>query len=147
MADSELPPFMTAASEFDTEALLEFWRWRVPTSATPLFISVFGDWVFGAPDGSIWSLSVLEADYRQIASDSAEYNRLKSSFDWMEENFIAGWQEIAQRHGLTPTPGQCLGWRRHPILGGKFQPDNLQLFDMVVYQSIMGQLHASLQAS
>jgi hypothetical protein len=147
MSNSELPPFMISAEEFDTTALLHFWRWLIPHSATPLFLSVFGDWVFGAPDGSIWALSVLEGTYRQIARDSAEYNRLKSSFDWLDETFIAGWQEIAHRQGLVPRTGQCLGWRVHPRLGGPFQADNLQLFDMTVYQTLMGQLHSSVRAS
>jgi hypothetical protein len=134
---------MISADEFDTNALLQFWRWLVPGSATPLFVSVFGDWVFGAPDGSIWALSVLEGTYDQIAHDSSEYNRLKSSFDWLDQTFIASWQEIAHRNGLVPRAGQCLGWRVHPILGGPFQADNLQLFDMTVYQALMGQLHSS----
>ena len=31
---------MTTANEFDTEAMLEYWRWLVPPAVTPLFISV-----------------------------------------------------------------------------------------------------------
>jgi hypothetical protein len=145
MTESELPAFMISVDGFDTEALLEFWRWLVPRSATPLFISVFGDWVFGVPDGSLWALSLLEGDFRKIADSSSEYNRLKSSFEWMDQTFMAGWQEIAHRHGLTPRADQCIGWRIHPTLGGPFKPDNLQLFDMLAYQCIMGQLHESLQ--
>jgi len=145
MTESPLPPFMTSTEEFDTETLLAAWRWLVPRTATPLFVSVFGDWVFGAVDGSIWALSVLDGDYRKIADGAPEYNKLKQSFEWLDENFLASWQEIACRHGLSPRTDQCLGWKVHPILGGPFQPDNLQLFDMVVYQSLMGQLHESLQ--
>jgi hypothetical protein len=145
MNEPPLPPFMTPAEAFDVEDLLEPWGWLVPPEATPLFISVFGDWVFGAPDGSLWALSILEGTYSQIASNGAEYNRLKSSSEWLDNTFMAGWQEIAHRHGLLPTVHECIGWKVHPALGGSFSKENLQVFSMRVYQRLMGQLHEQLQ--
>jgi hypothetical protein len=135
---------MTPAEAFDVEALLEPWRWLVPPEATPLFISVFGDWVFGSPDGSLWALSILEGKFWQIASSPAEYNRLKSSFEWLESTFIAGWQEIAYRHGLVPAVDECIGWKIPPFFGGSFEKENLEIFSMRVYQCIMGQLHQQI---
>lgn len=117
----------------------------VPPEATPLFVSVFGDWVFGTPDGSVWALSVLEGTYSRIASTGAEYNRLKSSFDWLDDTFMAGWQEIAHRRGLVPAVHECIGWKVHPALGGPFARENLEVFTMRVYQYLMGQLHQHLQ--
>ena len=146
MNESTLPPFMVAAESFDVEDLLVPWRWLVPPEATPLFVSVFGDWVFGASDGSLWALSLLEGTYSQIASSGAEYNRLKSSFEWLDNTFMAGWQEIAHRHGLVPAVDECIGWRVHPALGGPFAKENLEVFSMRVYQHLMGQLHQQLQA-
>jgi len=145
MSESSLPPFMTSAHAFDTEDLLAPWTWLVPSSATPLFISVFGDWVFVAPDGSLWTLSVLEGTYWKIAASGSEYNRLKSSFEWLDETFIAGWQEIAHRHGLVPAVHECIGWKVHPALGGAFEKENLKIFSMRVYQYLMGQLHQQLR--
>jgi hypothetical protein len=137
---------MIAASQFDTKALGHEWRWLVPESDTPLFISIFGDWVFGHPNGSLWALSVLEGTYEQIARNTAEYNALNKSFEWLDATFIAGWREIAARHGLEPADGECLGWKVHPIIGGKFEVENLAIFRMLVYQSLMGQLHRQLRS-
>ena len=120
-------------------------RWWVPSEATPLFISVFGDWVFGSPDGSLWALSVLEGTYSKIASTGDEYNQLKSSFEWLDDTFMAGWQEIAHRHGLVPAVNECIGWKLHPKLGGPISKENLQVFSMRVYQYLMSQLHQQLQ--
>lgn len=145
MSEPSLPPFMTSAEAFDVEDLLVPWRWLIPPSATPLFISVFGDWVFGAPDGSLWALSVLEGTYSKIAASGAEHNRLKASFAWLDETFIAGWQEIAHRHGMVPAVHECIGWKVHPALGGAFEKENLNIFSMRVYQYLMGQLHQQLQ--
>jgi hypothetical protein len=141
-----LRALMIHASEYDVPRLLADWRWIVPATATPLFISAFGDWVFGHPDGSLWRLGLLEGNYTQVARDSAEYNTLNKSAEWLEETFLAAWQVIAAGHGMQPSKDQCIGWTVHPALGGKFEVANLQLFDMAVYQCLMGQLHRQLQA-
>ncbi|NUP11664.1 MAG: hypothetical protein HOW73_36930 [Polyangiaceae bacterium] len=137
-------PLMMNASEYDAPALLVDWRWRVPPSMTPLFISALGDWVFGAPDGSLWALSMLEGDLFQVAGSADEYNQLNKSAQWLDETFAASWLAIADRHGLVPSNDECLGWHVHPRIGGRFEVANLKLCPMRVYQSLMGQLHQSL---
>lgn len=142
---NQLRALMVNASEYDTSRLLAEWHWLVPEFAVPLFISAFGDWVFGHPDGSLWTLSLLDSGYSRVAKNAAEYNALNKSPEWLEKTFIAGWQVIAAGHGLEPNKNECLGWKVHPILGGKFEAANLQIFSMVVYQSLMGQLHRQLR--
>lgn len=136
---------MSGVSEHDVPALLAEWKWLVPESDTPLFISAFGDWVFGNPDGSLWVLSVLEGSYEQVAKNNDEYNSLNKSEKWLNQIFIAEWLPIAIENGLTPSQTECIGWKLHPLLGGKFEAANLQIFSMLVYQSIMGQLHRQLR--
>ncbi len=138
-------PLMIEASQYDAPSLLAEWSWLVPNTDTPLFISAFGDWVFGHPDGSLWALSVLEGTYERVAVNGAEYNTLNKSGEWLNKTFIAGWQPIAAGHGLQPGKDECLGWKVHPLIGGKLEVANLQVFSMLVYQSIMGQLHRQLQ--
>jgi hypothetical protein len=139
-------PLMIEASRYNTTELLDEWKWLIPTTDTPLFLSALGDWVFGHADGSLWALSVLEGTYERIAANSAEYNKLNKSVDWLESTFSAGWLAIAAGNGLEPEKDQCIGWKLHPLLGGKFELANLQLFHMRVYQSLMGQLHRQLRA-
>jgi hypothetical protein len=63
----------------------------------------------------------------------------------MNKIFLAEWQSTAAQSNLYPTENECLGWKVHPTIGGMFQVNNLQIFDMVVYQRLMGQLHRQLQ--
>ncbi|MEP6505850.1 MAG: hypothetical protein ABJD97_21130 [Betaproteobacteria bacterium] len=136
--------FMLPAERYDVPRLLHEWQWLLPPNQSELFVTVLGDWVFGAPGGSLWCLSLLEGTYTQIAANSGEYNRFKQSPDWMSATFSSEWQPIGEHHGLFPTNSECLGWRLHPRIGGKFTSANLQVFDMAVYQSLMGQLHRQL---
>jgi hypothetical protein len=136
---------MTPAERFDVPKMLDSWRWLVPARDTPLFVSGMGDWAFGAPDGSLWCLDLLEGTYSRIAADAAEYNRLNKSHAWLEKEFSIDWFDVALQKGLVPGEQECVGWRLHPLLGGKFEVANLKIFDMLVYQSLMGQLHRQLQ--
>lgn len=140
-----LRPFFVDASKVDAATLLNDWRWLVPPSETPLFLSAMGDWVFGAPDGSLWLLSMLEGSYTKIAQDSIDYNRLNKSQEWLEDTFLSGWFNIAVANEIKPNEEECLGWKVHPRVGGKFEVANLQTYSMLVYQSLMGQLHRQLQ--
>lgn len=137
--------FLKKPSDEEIDELLPPWSWLVPSDATPLFLSVFGDWVFGNADGSLSVLSVLEGNYEKVASSSAEYNRLNKSAEWCDDIFIASWYPIALENGIVPKDGECIGWKVHPTLGGEFSVENLQVFSMPVYQFLMSQLHLRVQ--
>jgi hypothetical protein len=57
---------------------------------------------------------------------------------------MAGWQEIAYRHGLVPGVDECIGWKIPPFFGGPLETENLEIFNMRVYQCIMGQPHQQI---
>jgi len=130
--------------EFDCEPLLTDWRWLVPSDDTPLMIGIFGDWVFGAPDGSHWHFDLLEGRFHRIADDSNEFDTKKQEDQYRDEWFGANWADIALENGLVPELQECLGWKIAPIIGGPFSLDNIQLFPLSVYQTINGQLHRQL---
>jgi hypothetical protein len=126
--------------EIDTSHLLREWSWILPSDHVPLFVGAFGDVVFGAPHGSLWLLSMLDGDYRLIANDALEYNRKKRDFEVLEDWFLAGWVEIAERHGLVPKRDECLGWKVHPALGAPFSVENIDIFSVGIYHLLVGQL-------
>jgi hypothetical protein len=101
--------------------------------------------VFGAPDGSLWLLDLLEGNYLRIAVDASEYNRLKGDPVNLNQWFSAEWVSIAAGNGLVPDESQCLGWKVHPILGAEFSTENIGLFSIRVYHSVLGQLFRQLR--
>jgi hypothetical protein len=132
--------FATLCEGMDCTHLLSEWRWIVPSDSTPLMIGIFGDWIFGAPDGSLWHLDLLEGQFQKVARDFIEFNARKREEKYLDDWFGANWATIALENSLTPSGGECLGWKVHPILGGKFSVENIQVFSLKVYQSITGQL-------
>ncbi len=137
--------FFKKPSAEETKELLPQWSWIVPDGVTPLFLTSFGDWVFGEPDGSLSVLSMLEVTYETVAHDTQEYNQLNKSTEWCDEIFLASWLTIAIENGIVPKENECIGWEVHPIVGGEFSVDNLKIFDTGLYQSLMSQLHAQIR--
>ncbi len=133
-----------ACHDWDCDPLLTEWRWLVPSDATPLLIGIFGDWIFGAPDGSFWHLDLLEGCFHRIADDSDAFNAMKQEDQYRDDWFGANWAEIALGNGLVPNDQECLGWKIAPIIGGPFSVDNIEVFPLPVYQHITGQLHRQL---
>jgi hypothetical protein len=112
---------------------------------TPVMIGIFGDWIFGAPDGSLWHLDLLEGQFQEAARNSSEFNARKRTEKYSDDWFGANWADIALQNGLAPNNGECLGWQVPPILGGPFSIQNIQVFSLNVYQSITGQLFRQLR--
>lgn len=129
-----------SCSNLEWRPLLQEWRWLVPEDHNPLLIGAFGDWIIGAPDGSLWSLELLEGTYSRIADNADAFNQAKADPENLKLWFMAEWVEIAERRGLVPKADECLGWKVHPMLGAPISPDNIQVFSLRVYQSLMGQL-------
>src|SRR5258708_35202477 len=107
-------------------------------------IGIFGDCIFGAPDGSHWHLDLLEGQFRQVARDSTVFNAKKREEKYRDEWFGANWANIALENGFTPNRDECFGWKVAPVLGGPFSVENIQVFSLIVYQSLNGQLFRQL---
>ena len=132
---------MRQPTDIEISKFLPQWSWIVPETSTPLYLSTFGDWVFGNSDGSLSVLSLLEGKYERVANNCNEFNEYNKSPEWCDEIFIASWYPIAIENGIIPSQDECIGWKIHPVIGGKFEVENLRVFSMEVYQSLMSQLH------
>jgi hypothetical protein len=112
----------------------------VPKDYTPLHLTKFGDWFFADASGHVFHLDLLEGTLSQVASSVDEYNTLKNQPDKHNDWFLDAFVFRCDREGLHLQPGQCYGWCIHPMIGGRFDFENIQIFPLSVYQSLMGQL-------
>lgn len=129
----------------DTDALLREWRWIVPADHRPFRMTMFGDWFFEAPDGSVHMLDLLEGDLKRIADSMAALAELDKREDKREELYLEDFVVRCRSEGVELKEGECLGWRLHPKLGGTLSADNIQPFSIRLYQSLVGQLLRQLR--
>ncbi len=126
--------------EIDVAALLAFWRWLVPEDYRPIQMNKFGDWFFVASDGQVIMLDLLEGDLTPIAGTIQEFDQRKNLPNQHNDWFLDGFVFRCESEGLILSKGQCYGWQVHPIIGGEMKFENIQVFDLSVYQSLMSQL-------
>jgi hypothetical protein len=121
--------------------LLAEWRWIVPENDTPIWINLFGDWAFASPDGVVHFLDLIEGTYSPIASSTLMLDIALRSEENRNRWLLADWVEICIERSLLLARNQCYGWIKSPILGAQFEFSNIQVFDLIVYESLMGQVH------
>jgi hypothetical protein len=127
-------------SNLDTEDLLREWRWCIPEGYTPIQMTKFGDWFFVDQRQHVHMLDLIEGTLQEVALTIPAYNELKNTPDKHSEWFLDGLVFRCVEEGMPLGPSQCYGWRVHPMLGGKTAFENIQVFSLRVYQSLMGQL-------
>ncbi len=125
--------------------LLAECRWLVPADYTAIQMTKFGDWFFADAVGRVFFLDLIEGNLCQVASSIAEYNQLKNTSEKQSKWFLDGFVFRCDSEGLLLHEGECYGWKVHPMIGGKFEFANIQIFSLRVYQSLMGQLWRQLK--
>ena len=145
MADTTWRKLTIPLDGLSVDDLLKEWRWLVPATMTPLWLSAFGDWAFVGQDKRVFHLDILEGSFGPIALFESAMTELLESEEMRNRCLSADWFEICNKRGLYLGPGQCYGWKVAPILGGEFNFSNIQVFDVLVYETIMGQLHRQLK--
>jgi hypothetical protein len=85
-----------------------------------------------------WTLSreTLAKSRRRLLSITASRTSPEKRTEWFLDGFVFHCDAEGLRLGL----GECYGWRIHPMIGGKFEFENIQIFSLSVYESLMGQL-------
>jgi hypothetical protein len=130
----------------DSQRLLKEWRWIVPNDLLPLWLTSFGDWAFKSQDGQIYFLDILEGSLSYIAPSARDLDAFFQGEENQNRWLMANWVAICADRGLFLSSGQCYGWKVAPVIGGKFEFLNIQVFDIAVYECIMGQLLRQVQA-
>jgi hypothetical protein len=128
----------------NSEALLSEWRWLVPRDYRPIQMNKFGWWFFAAPDGSVFLLDLIEGKLSKIATSVAEFNALKNTDSAHAEWYFDGFVFRCHSEKLLLGDGQCYMWKVPPVIGGKFEFENITVASLNVAQSLLGQLFRQL---
>ncbi len=128
----------------DLDSLLLEWRWLVPQSYQPIQMNKFGWWFFTDESNQVFLLDLIEGQLQHISNSIHEFNSKKDTpeahSDWYQDGFIFR----CYSEGLHLQPSQCYIWKIAPILGGKFEFENISVMSLLVCQSISGQLFRQL---
>jgi len=129
----------------DCERLLSDWRWLVPGSFRPFCLTMFGDWFFEDATGRVIFLDTVAAQLAEIAPSRQAFLTERVLQANLDQWFMADLAMLCWERGLRPGPGQCLSFKIPPMLSGQLDVDNIEVCDLMVYESILGQIHRGLK--
>ncbi|KPK84361.1 MAG: hypothetical protein AMJ81_05850 [Phycisphaerae bacterium SM23_33] len=129
----------------DCDQLLSDWRWLVGSRHRPVALTVFGDWFLETVDGNILFLDLVSGELKKIASNIDDFRRMCRDRENLNKWFMADFAYLCFDRGIVPGPGQCLSYRIPPILGGELCLENVEVSDLMVHESILGQIHRQVK--
>jgi hypothetical protein len=121
--------------------LLVGWRWLVPQSSRVLKATAIGDLFLQDADGGIHFLDAKFGKLKFVARTAEELDRLFDQRDFRQNFLYSFMVRTLVQKGMKLPRGKCYSLRIPVHLGGSFGSENVEIVDLLVHLSVLGQLH------
>lgn len=128
----------------DRAGLMEDWQWLVGT-ALPILITSVGDAFLQNESGEIYWLITGSAEFEKVADSYEDFQRLLQDDALVHEWFLVPVVAELKAQGEALAPGKLYGFKRLPVLGGKYEPENFELTDIAVHFALTGQMNFQIK--
>lgn len=132
-------------SNIDQNRLLESWNWLIGNDKRPILISSIGDLFLADENGICYWLNVGEGILERIAESVEEFKVKLNNNEQVDEWFLIGLVEKLKENGLELRDNHLYGYKKLPVLGGEYEPDNFELTDIEVHFELSGQIHKQIK--
>lgn len=129
----------------DTDQMLEFWRWLIPHTHQPLFATALGDLFLIDTDGLVLWLDMAFGDLQTIADNQAVFRQSLADPENDSRWFGSVLVDTLRASSRVLGPGECYSYRRLWLLGGRNEPDNFVIRDVLKHFRIWGQIHEQIE--
>jgi hypothetical protein len=138
------PKYLTNTTAGDE--LLADWRWLTGPDLQLWHVTLAGDAFLRNPaDGTIHFLDAVAGKVDRIASNEPEFEAAIASRPNAEKWLMPDVVKAQASLGMRPEANQCLSFKIPPALGGKLDPDNFEICDVLVHFSIAGQIQRQIK--
>ncbi|WP_242133009.1 T6SS immunity protein Tdi1 domain-containing protein [Aestuariivivens marinum] len=132
-------------NHIDETRLIESWDWLIGTDKTPILMTSIGDLFLTDKNGNCYWLNVGEGILDKVADSIDEFNLKLKDNELVDEWFLIGLVEKLKEKGLELTDKHLYGYKKLPVLGGEYEPDNFELTDIEVHFELSGQIHKQIK--
>jgi hypothetical protein len=125
----------------DWQALLR--DWSFPEPFTLWMVNRFGDLIVTLDDGSVHWFEVASGEMERVADDEETF-KTKFTEDpatWLLSPLV----DRCVAAGLTLAPHQCYGYKTPPVLGGKYEVENIAPMSLAEHYSFNAYLHKQIE--
>jgi hypothetical protein len=128
-----------------SDELLVDWAWLIRKPCTLIAMSDFGDMFLCDESGRIDFLELASGQITNVACTTAEFQRLATEKENQRGWFMTSLLTELELAGVTIANSQCFCYKIPPILGGKIEASNIEVGNIYMYSSLMGQLHQQVK--
>lgn len=129
-------------SELNQAELLSDWVWLTHEKYFPILLTSSGDaFVQSVEDESIHCLDTGEGKLEQVSSSLSEFKLLLKEDDFVANYFAVQMVGDLIQSGKVLGEGQIYSLTKPFILGGEYSLENIEVLDIEVHFSLLGQIH------
>jgi Domain of unknown function (DUF1851). len=126
----------------DWAAFLRDWMPPLPSNFTLWLVNRFGDaFVVSDDDGSVHMLDVGAGTLTRVAENRSHFADLLDTDDNAHNWLMIPLVDECQNAGMSLGPSQCYGFKIPPVLGGKYEPANVEPTDLAVHYSLLADIY------
>ena len=131
-------------SKIDTADIISEWLWLFENQKQVVLVSSIGDMFLENSDNAIYWLDIGMAELTCVAENLTEFKTLLSDEISINNWFLPGLVDQLIDEGKILKHNEVYSFKKPPILGGDFSPNNFDTTDISVHFSIWGHLHRQI---
>jgi len=129
----------------DWSNLLSEWTWLLPTTLTPWIVNRLGDIIVVNEDETVSFFDVGCGRIKQIADSREDLIQLMDQGNNANEWLAIPLVDKLVKVGLILQLKTLYGLKLPPLLGGKYEVENIYVADIFKYYSSLGQLYGQMK--
>jgi hypothetical protein len=130
---------------YKEEDLVEAWLWMIGEDKRLILISSVGDMFLQNENRGVFWLDVGRGELIQVADSVEEFEALLEDEETIREWFLVELVVALKREGMQLVPGKLYGYKKLPVMGGEYAPENFELTDIEVHFQLAGQIHEQIK--
>ena len=123
------------------QEILSDWAWLIDEDCSPFKMTAFGDLFLQNEKGHICFLDLVSGEMTRVATSETELATLLAKEEYIQEWLMPDLVSLLRERGVNLGERECYGFKIPPVLGGEISAENIEPSDVVVYLSILGQIH------
>lgn len=141
----ELSDYLLPIEGHNWSELLADWFWLLPEELTVWIVNRFGDVIYVVEDDSVHMLDIGAGTVTKLANSQDEFRTKFEQEDNADYWLLMSATNECVSACLMLQPGQCYGFKVAPVFDGKYTTDNIEVVDLAINYSRLGQIHQQIK--
>lgn len=138
----DINDYLIDQSGKDWPAMIAHWKGVLPATFTLWIVNRVGDLFIVPDDETVHHLNVGAGTLTAVADSRDQFARLLDDSEHANRLLLIPVIDQCVAAGQVLGPTQCYGYKLPPMLGGAYEPDNLQPAELAVNYYVLSLLHA-----